>query len=159
MKYCTHCGKQLLDEAVLCPGCGCAANNIENANIFNSQICSQLLNQLSSKLKTNGIIWLIIGIIQVFIGLFINWFALIVGILNIVSSVKDINYSSTILNEPKDIIKNFEPVTGPIITLVYNLIFGGVIGVVGSIYYFVAVRSLVTEHKHEFEAIEKELNL
>ena len=23
-KYCTHCGKQLLDEAILCPGCGCA---------------------------------------------------------------------------------------------------------------------------------------
>ena len=23
MKYCTHCGKELLDEAVVCPGCGC----------------------------------------------------------------------------------------------------------------------------------------
>ena len=23
MKYCTHCGKELLDEAVICPGCGC----------------------------------------------------------------------------------------------------------------------------------------
>lgn len=24
MKFCQHCGKQLLDEAVICPGCGCA---------------------------------------------------------------------------------------------------------------------------------------
>lgn len=23
MKYCTHCGKELFDEAVMCPGCGC----------------------------------------------------------------------------------------------------------------------------------------
>lgn len=23
MKYCTHCGAELLDEAVLCPKCGC----------------------------------------------------------------------------------------------------------------------------------------
>ena len=24
MKYCTKCGKELFDEAVICPGCGCA---------------------------------------------------------------------------------------------------------------------------------------
>lgn len=23
MKYCSKCGKQLMDEAVICPGCGC----------------------------------------------------------------------------------------------------------------------------------------
>lgn len=23
MKYCSHCGKQLLDDAVVCPNCGC----------------------------------------------------------------------------------------------------------------------------------------
>ena len=23
MKYCSHCGKELLDEAVVCPSCGC----------------------------------------------------------------------------------------------------------------------------------------
>lgn len=25
MKYCSKCGKELFDEAVYCPGCGCAA--------------------------------------------------------------------------------------------------------------------------------------
>lgn len=24
MKFCQHCGKELFDEAVVCPGCGCA---------------------------------------------------------------------------------------------------------------------------------------
>ncbi len=33
MKYCSKCGKELLDEAVVCPGCGCACgqNNANNA--------------------------------------------------------------------------------------------------------------------------------
>ena len=26
MKYCTHCGHELLDEAVMCPYCGCMVN-------------------------------------------------------------------------------------------------------------------------------------
>ena len=29
MKYCTHCGKELLDEAVICPGCGCRVEDTE----------------------------------------------------------------------------------------------------------------------------------
>ncbi len=27
MKYCTHCGNQLDDAAVICPKCGCAVEN------------------------------------------------------------------------------------------------------------------------------------
>ena len=47
MKYCQKCGKELFDEAVICPGCGCPVNStdkidpalenpykIENSNIF-----------------------------------------------------------------------------------------------------------------------------
>lgn len=26
MKYCSHCGKEVLDEAVICPNCGCRTN-------------------------------------------------------------------------------------------------------------------------------------
>lgn len=33
MKYCAHCGTELLDEAVICPACGCPAqeNQVQNA--------------------------------------------------------------------------------------------------------------------------------
>lgn len=34
MKFCTHCGKGLMDEAVVCTNCGCAvngANSMANA--------------------------------------------------------------------------------------------------------------------------------
>ena len=30
MKYCSHCGKELMDEAIICPGCGCAVEGIRN---------------------------------------------------------------------------------------------------------------------------------
>ena len=33
MKYCTHCGKELMDEAVICPGCGCSAQMANNNQI------------------------------------------------------------------------------------------------------------------------------
>ena len=27
MKFCTKCGKEIMDEAVICPNCGCAVAN------------------------------------------------------------------------------------------------------------------------------------
>ena len=29
MKYCANCGKELFDEAVMCPGCGCAVKSAQ----------------------------------------------------------------------------------------------------------------------------------
>lgn len=31
MKFCEKCGKQIMDEAVVCPGCGCATGNFNAA--------------------------------------------------------------------------------------------------------------------------------
>ncbi len=33
MKYCRHCGKELADGAVICPGCGCAVEVIREKKI------------------------------------------------------------------------------------------------------------------------------
>lgn len=30
MKFCQHCGKEILDEAVICPGCGCSVQTADN---------------------------------------------------------------------------------------------------------------------------------
>ena len=27
MKYCSHCGKEIMDAAVVCPHCGCSVND------------------------------------------------------------------------------------------------------------------------------------
>lgn len=33
MKYCSHCGKEVLDEAVVCPNCGCSVSASHEADI------------------------------------------------------------------------------------------------------------------------------
>ena len=155
MKYCTHCGKELLDEAVICVNCGCSVGG-QGQSVFNNASVdgTALLNTLSKRLNTNGIIWLVIGILQILGGIFIDWFLLIVGVLNIISSVQDMQYSKSMLENPSGIVSKFEPLTGPIITLVYNLVIGGVIGVVGSIYYFLAIRNFVMENKGFFQSLD-----
>lgn len=30
MKFCTHCGKEVLDDALICPNCGCSVQYDEN---------------------------------------------------------------------------------------------------------------------------------
>jgi hypothetical protein len=34
MKYCSHCGRELLDEAVVCPGCGCPVEKSTDSTEF-----------------------------------------------------------------------------------------------------------------------------
>ena len=156
MKYCTHCGKQLFDEAVVCPGCGCPAEPLNNftggfAQGFPAAPSPMLLGQLSQRLKVNAIIWICIGALQLLFGVVLEWWVTaVVGGLNIASAVGDITYSKEILTNPKGIVAKFEPVTEPIITLAYNLVIGGVVGVIGSVYYFLAIRNFVMENKASF---------
>ena len=163
MKYCTHCGKELLDEAIICMGCGC---NVESTNGFNAdngfnlsqQEYFTLINTLSQRLNINGIIWLVIGVLQIILGLIVNWFLLVVGILNIVSGCMDMSYSKTVLNDQSEILKKIEPLAGAIIVLIYNIIFGGIIGIAGSIYYLIAIRGYVMENKKYFESMVNNIN-
>ena len=155
--YCSKCGKEIVPNAAFCISCGSAVKNDSYQTAksdFNTN--KTLLITLSQRLNTNGIIWLVIGIIQILGGIFINWFLLIVGVLNIISSVQDMQYSKTMLENSSGIVAKFEPLTGPIITLIYNLVIGGVIGVVGSIYYFFAIRNYVMENKQLFASLDIE---
>ena len=31
MKYCSKCGNELVDEAIVCPKCGCAVNGVKTS--------------------------------------------------------------------------------------------------------------------------------
>ena len=153
--YCPKCGKEIVQNASFCTGCGSAVGRQNTGTANNVSVDgATLLNTLSQRLNTNGIIWLVIGILQILGGIFINWFLLIVGVLNIISSVQDMQYSKTLLENPNGIVAKFEPITAPIITLVYNLVIGGVIGVIGSIHYFFAIRNYVMENKQFFASLD-----
>ena len=155
MKYCTKCGTSMTDDAAFCRQCGHATGSQPSQAAAVSPADRQrLLSTLSQRVNTNAIIWLVIGILQVAGGIFINMFLLVVGVLNIISSVQDMQYSKSIAANPRGIVAQFEPVARPIITLVYNLVIGGVIGVVGSIYYFVAIRSYVMENREAFASFD-----
>ena len=101
-----------------------------------------------------SIMWIVIGAVQILGGVFINWFVALVGVLNIISSLNEINYSKTVLEKPSGIVQKFEPIAGSAIILIYNLVIGGIIGVIGSIYYLIAIRSFVMENKEYFASFD-----
>ena len=43
MKYCSHCGKDLLDEAVICPSCGCRVDSTTATKAEENKIISLLI--------------------------------------------------------------------------------------------------------------------
>ena len=159
MKYCQYCGTHLVDDAKFCSNCGKTTGQFfyekksyPESSSSNSR--QQIINTLSSRLKTNGIIWLVIACIQILIGLFGAWFTLIVGALNIYSAITDIKNSKLILSNQNGIVKAYEPITKAIIALIYNIVIGGLIGVLGSIYYLIFVRGFVMENKNQFLEME-----
>lgn len=160
MKYCQYCGTQLVDDAKFCSNCGKMTVQISHEEKQHSETSSNnhqnIVNTLSSRLKTNGIIWLVIACVQILIGLFGVWFTLIVGALNIISAITDIKNSKRILSNQNGIVKAYEPITNAIIALIYNVVIGGIIGVLGSIYYLVFVRGFVMEKKSQFLEMETE---
>lgn len=156
MKYCTSCGNQLQDSAAFCTRCGTACNGAAKTINVDTQTAKKLVTELSVKVKTNAIIWIVIGALQIFVGLFFQWFLAVVGALNIVSGIQDIDFSNKVCQKPEKIVERFEPLVLPIITLCYNLVFGGIIGVIGSIYYLVVIRNFVLTNKEKFLEIEKQ---
>ena len=162
-KFCTHCGNEVNENAVVCVKCGCAIPKTQTFTNGQSTQFSQgtpfssnpnIVNTISQRIQMNGIIWIVIGAIQIILGIFANWVMLIVGVLNLISAMQDINYSKSFSLTPVGIVNKVKPLTGAIITLIYNLLIGGVIGVAGSIYYFVAVRGYVLENEQAFLEIE-----
>lgn len=159
VRYCTHCGNEINENAVVCVKCGCA---IYRTSKQNSQVgytpfaSASIVDTITQRIKTNGIIWIVIAGIQILMGISFNWILLIVGVLNLISSIQDLNYSKAFADNPVGIVAKMKPLGGAIVVLIYNLVIGGIIGVVGSIYYLIAVRGFVLENEQAFLEIENQ---
>ena len=58
MKFCQHCGKEIMDEAVICPGCGCSVQTTNNTQVEEvDQSVSAGLVVLSVLIPLFGIIY------------------------------------------------------------------------------------------------------
>ncbi len=86
MKYCTHCGKEIADEAVICLNCGCSVqprySAIHTAQPYSApqQMCIE--EETEPQLAT----WSkICGIVSFFIG----WFALGITAIVLANMSKD----------------------------------------------------------------------
>lgn len=145
--FCNKCGKEIQGDVNFCNSCGNPLNGVGNN-------AENLLHQLSERYKINGIIWIVIAIIQIILGIFVNWICLIVGVLNIISAIQDISFSGKMLKNPNGIVDKVRPLVGAILILIYNVIFGGVLGVAGSIYYLVGIRNFVMKNESEFKSLE-----
>ena len=111
MKFCTKCGKQIMDQAIVCPGCGCLVEK-------NSTVFAPSANE--SKTQAS----LILGIV----GIVFAWiFALIGHITSIVGIVIGIKE-----------YKKTDKITGLVLSIVGEVcsIFSSIIGAVASLYYF-----------------------
>ena len=155
MKYCTKCGKLIHDEAVICVGCGAPVEDAYGKSfLYNSPNTASspenLVNTLSVRYNTYGIIWIVIAIIQI-----VSVTCIPVGLWNLYAAYTNIKYGKAIQRNPTNIVKAHTPVTGAVVCLIINLLLGGVIGVAGSIYYFVAIRGFVMENQSAFNAIEQ----
>ena len=60
MKFCEKCGQELLDEAILCPGCGCAVKTVETAAPVTEP----------AKTKKRGIkaLWVVLSVVALVLG-------------------------------------------------------------------------------------------
>lgn len=122
MKYCAHCGAELLDEAVICPKCGCSSDaNSEmvrelkkNAFAiagFVLSLVAMFINMYAIPAAI-GLVLSIIGLIQINKGGYKNKGLAIAGIvLGVIALVYDIVYYTVLL---------------PIIEEQLNTMFGGV---------------------------------
>ncbi|HIW57264.1 MAG TPA: zinc ribbon domain-containing protein [Firmicutes bacterium] len=130
-----------------------------------------ILRKLSSRVKINAIVWLIIACLQYLLGfiylagglasysggslIVMGIFVLIVAVVNTLVSVRDFRYSREVLYRPVGICAKFKPVGGYIGMLIYNIFFGGIIGVVGTIYAFM-IRSFVMRNEPQLVHIEQQ---
>ena len=74
MKYCTKCGKEILDDAVICMNCGCMVEQNNTGNFVTS------LTEQEKKTQTSLILG-IIGIVFAWIFALIGHITSIIGIV------------------------------------------------------------------------------
>ena len=56
MKFCTRCGKDLPDEAVVCPSCGCSVNSLPTAQTLQVKPLVKFCNHCGAQVMNEAVI-------------------------------------------------------------------------------------------------------
>lgn len=72
MKYCIHCGKECLDDAIICPACGCSVQ-YENRNSNSNQTQDvPPVNQVNDKCSLMSILGFVFAFLNSVVGLVLS---------------------------------------------------------------------------------------
>ena len=108
-----------------------------------NQKLQQTVKTLSEREMISGIVWIIIGALQC-----LSMVGIICGAYNIYVAVLTLKRSKQVLNPWPGIVQFYDSwLTSIIICIVMNVLFGGVIGVVGALYDLFALRGYVLSNK------------
>lgn len=160
--YCKSCGTTLSGNSMVCPSCGQQLTTDGQLGADTGGIVilpNETTNWLSRRVQANGIVWFLIALYQIIVGIFLTGvgygFAMIAcGVWNIVQSMLDLHFSKQILHCDNDayahaIIRSIDHSKGvTILFLFLNLAIGGVLGVVGCIFWL-ALRSKALDRAPE----------
>ena len=141
MKFCKNCGYGVEEQYDVCGNCN---TPMDAANT----LTDEKLTTLADRVKINGIMWIAIGILQLCTGVFF-----LVGLWNIYAGFTNLKVAKEMHYRRVGLVQVYEPLISPIITLLLNLFLGGVIGVIGSLYYLICIRGYVMENKEYFNTL------
>ena len=102
MKFCSKCGKQLMDESVICPGCGCPTADYAQPQTSASTYSSDypIVKEYAEKAKTVKTLGIIALILCCGIGII---FSIIIWVMTGGVKVDKINAPNVKLTDPREI--------------------------------------------------------
>lgn len=111
-----------------------------------SEQLKKVANELAEKEKLAAIIWLVIGIMQC-----LSFACIIAGVWNIYAAITRFKQAEAVKNPWPGIVNSYDKwQSNIIISIVINVIFGGVVGAVGGLYDLFVVRDFVLKNKEIF---------
>lgn len=155
--YCSRCGKPSSPGGSFCSGCGSAIESARSEDrvypavgaaaimaVPRPDADEHLLQRIADYERISGILWMILGILQVLMVV-----TIIVGIWNIFAASSRMKLRPMIMARDARIPAAYEDVTQLVIIGVLNLFLGGVIGVLFVVFDFI-IRDMVLSNRRIF---------
>ena len=153
--FCTKCGANIPDNAVVCPQCGAQTGNAQTAgaNTVPPQPTAPLsedeiiAKRIRDHAKTCSILWIVCGALQV-----LTCVGVIAGVWNIIIGARELKANGNIQVGNRSVYDTYDnSLTSLIIGAVINFVFGLLVGCALSAYEFY-IRDQVLKNRRVFGA-------
>lgn len=123
MKYCVHCGKEVLDSSIVCPNCGCSVSYDQGRTAPTPQPAPQPVVDSYSTMSILGLVFSILGSI----------IGLIISIIAYKDAKNTGSQKSMAMSKAGIIISSIELGIAVLVVIVYIIIIIAMIATAGSI--------------------------